>query len=88
MARIAVELLTPDQLTESQEVSQLLDRLLQKIPEDQRSTVVLHYYNGLTLAEVADAMNCTVSTTKSRLRLARKKLTDLLQQHGLQNTDF
>jgi RNA polymerase sigma-70 factor (ECF subfamily) len=40
------------------------------LPADQRRTVEMAYYAGLTLAEVANRMQVPLGTVKSRLRLA------------------
>ncbi len=50
----------------------IVGELLQKIPEDQRLTFMMHHYSGLSLPEVADAMESNLPTTKSRLRFAGK----------------
>ena len=88
IARIASGLISPDQQVDRQEVNQEIQRVLTQIPEDQRSTILLHYFNGLTLEEVGDVMECSVSTAKSRLRLARQKLKDLLKQYDLTSSDY
>ena len=41
---------------------------------DLRHTVQLHYYQGLTLQETADAMGVATSTVKYRLRQALAEL--------------
>ncbi len=81
LARIAGELCSPEDLAEHREFQQLLDRLLEEIPEDQRQTFVLHHYVGLELAEVAGILESNLATTKSRLRLAREKLREKLRPY-------
>ena len=44
----------------------------------QREAVVLHYFADLSVAEVADAMRCSVGTVKSTLSDARARLKQLL----------
>jgi RNA polymerase sigma-70 factor (ECF subfamily) len=44
----------------------------------QRVAVSLHYYLDLPVAEVADAMSCSVGTVKSTLSDARTRLHELL----------
>lgn len=44
----------------------------------QRLAVSLHYYLDLPVAEVADAMSCSVGTVKSTLSDARTRLHELL----------
>jgi len=74
----------PDQQAGGRELLELVDRLLGQIPEDQRIVFTLHHQAGLTLAEVAEVVEAPVSTCKSRLRLAREKLSSALRQYGVQ----
>lgn len=83
LARIAGEILSPEQLAGQRELAELVDRLLEKIPDEQRITFTLHYYSELPLPEVAEIMETSLPTCKSRLRLAREKLRDLLRTCGV-----
>ena len=60
-----------------------VDELLLEIPEEQRLTFTLHHYSGLSLPEVAEIMESNLPTTKSRLRLAREKLSSQLNARGV-----
>ena len=53
---------------------EVVERLLQKLPETERSVMVLHYFNGLTCEEVSTRLDVTLNTVKSRLYRARKRL--------------
>ncbi len=59
--------------TEQQEMVQAL---LQELPEDYRETVVLRYWYDLSYEEIAEMMDTTVSAIKSRLFRARRQLAD------------
>jgi len=83
LARLAGELIAPSQKIEQREFNTLVDELLAEIPDDQRQTFTLHHFSGLSLPEVADIMEVTVSTSKSRLRLAREKLAEKLRTRGI-----
>lgn len=83
MARIVAEVLPPEERANYRELVEIIDAALEEIPEDQRLTFTLHHYAGLPLAEVADVMETTLSTSKSRLRLAREKLSDKLRVRGV-----
>lgn len=87
LARLAGEFLQPEEQVRLSERNESIDELLATLPEDQRQTVTLHYYNGLPLAEVADVMQTNVSTCKSRLRLARDKLRERLAPLVDQSSD-
>ena len=47
---------------------------LVSLPEEQKRTVEMTYFGGLTISEVADRMSVPVGTVKSRLRLALQHL--------------
>jgi len=83
LARLAAELPLPEELVDTREFAALIDDFLQVLPEDQRLTFILHIYAGLSLPEVAEAMEANLPTTKSRLRLAREKLRDKLHARGI-----
>ena len=44
-----------------------LERLLGRLPIDQRAVIVLHFYVGLPLTEAADVLDIPHGTAKSRL---------------------
>lgn len=67
------------------EVAAAVDEILPEIPEDQRLTFLLYHFAGLSLPEIADAMEATLPTTKSRLRLAREKLREQLLRRGFRD---
>lgn len=83
LARIAGEVLSPPEKANQRELTELVDELLNEVPEEQRLTFTLHHSAGLTLSEVAEAMETTTPTAKSRLRLAREKLRQKLKQRGV-----
>jgi RNA polymerase sigma-70 factor, ECF subfamily len=55
----------------------LLDRLFGRHPESSRTMAVLHYVDGLTLAEVAAETGLSVSGVRKRLRGLRATLKEM-----------
>ena len=49
----------------------MLDKALQRLDPRHRAVVVLHYYLGMPLPEVAASLGIPVGTAKSRLHIAR-----------------
>jgi RNA polymerase sigma-70 factor (ECF subfamily) len=88
LARLAASGETPAELAGGRETVALVGELLDSLPADQRLTFTLHHYLELSLPEVAEVMEASVSTTKSRLRLAREKLTDRLARHGVNRDEW
>jgi RNA polymerase sigma-70 factor, ECF subfamily len=83
LERLAGDFVLPEERADQNEFAKIVGELLPKIPEEQRLTFVMHHYSGLSLPEVADAMESNLPTTKSRLRLAREKLRELLSARGI-----
>lgn len=65
------------------EQQEMVQTLLQQLPEDYRQTVVLRYWHDLSYEEIAEMMNTTVSAIKSRLFRARRMLADAGDAFGL-----
>ncbi len=83
IVRLSGEVLMPDEEVDQREFAKVVDDLLPQIPEDQRLTFILFIYAGLSLPEIAEAMEANLPTTKSRLRLAREKLREKLAVKGI-----
>lgn len=56
-----------------------LERGFRRLDPEQRSLIVLHYYQGLPLEQAADALRVPVGTAKSRLFRAREALRAALE---------
>jgi RNA polymerase sigma-70 factor (ECF subfamily) len=55
---------------------------LAALTADQRVTVELAYFQGLSLGEIAEQMACPVGTVKSRLFTARERLKEVITADG------
>jgi RNA polymerase sigma-70 factor (ECF subfamily) len=56
-----------EDLVARREMSQAVARALAELPEEQRSAILLKEYHGLTFQEIADMLDCPLSTVKTRL---------------------
>ncbi len=65
------------------EQQEMVQNLLQELPEDYREAVVLRYWHELSYEEIAEMMNTTVSAIKSRLFRARRLLAEIGVAQGL-----
>lgn len=50
------------------------------LPEDQRTAVVLFYYEDMTLSQIAAVLGVAQGTVKSRLSRARGRLREMLKE--------
>ena len=64
----------PDQIVESREVLEVLQRGIDALPPKQQTAIILYYLHGYSLAEAAEIAECNVGTMKSRLHYALKAL--------------
>lgn len=58
-----------------------------QLPETQRETLVLYSEEQMTYAEIADIMDCSIGTVKSRLYYAKKNLRGLMNPETLSVID-
>ena len=63
-----------DVLMEQAEMSTCVREYLEDLPDSYRAVILLHDIEGLTNAEIAEMLSCSVETAKIRLHRARKKL--------------
>jgi RNA polymerase sigma-70 factor (ECF subfamily) len=56
-----------EELVARREMSQAVSRAMAELPEEQRTAIMLKEYQGLTFQEIADLLDCPLSTVKTRL---------------------
>jgi RNA polymerase sigma-70 factor (ECF subfamily) len=56
-----------EDLVARREMSRAVARAMADLPEEQRLAILLKEYHGLTFQEIADMLNCPLSTVKTRL---------------------
>jgi RNA polymerase sigma-70 factor (sigma-E family) len=57
-------------------------RALEQLPPRMRAVVVLRWYEGLSEAETAQALGCSIGSVKSQASRGLARLRDLLDQPG------
>ncbi len=70
----------PDQMAESREIMEVLQRGIDALPPKQQTAVILYYLHGYSLAESAEIAACNVGTMKSRVHYALKTLRSRLPE--------
>ncbi len=61
------------------EVSQLISKALEEIPENQQQVLKMAYYEGLSQSEITEQLNIPLGTVKTRTRQGLLKLRKLLK---------
>lgn len=71
--------LTPYQELDRKERSRIVLAVLQQIPEEQREVIVMKEYEGLKFREIAEVLQLSENTVKSRLYYGLKAMRKLLE---------
>lgn len=72
----------PQMRMEQTEIEQKVAKAIELLPDDQRTALILHRYEGLSYQEIAGVMGVSVACIEARLFRAKKKLAKLLGALG------
>ncbi|HEY6507472.1 MAG TPA: sigma-70 family RNA polymerase sigma factor [Vicinamibacterales bacterium] len=56
-----------EDLVARRELSGVVEMAMARLPEEQRTAIILKEYHGMTFQEIADLQGCPLSTVKTRL---------------------
>jgi len=71
---------TPGEHAERKDEENYLRRALGRLTDLEREVVLLHFYNGMTLADTAAVLGVPLGTVKSRLHAALTRLNGMLEK--------
>ena len=74
---------TVEDLIVRRDLGRAVSKVMATLSEEQRTAIVLKEYHGLTFQEIADLLECPLSTVKTRLYQGLSVLRRQLEQHGL-----
>ena len=69
-----------DQRLVIDEMSSCVREVIDSLPEDYRTALVLHDLEGQTAAQVAEIAGCSLATAKIRIHRARRRLKQALDE--------
>ncbi len=64
----------------SGEMNACIREVIDSLPGDFRSALVLHEFEGMTAAQVAEVLGCSVATAKIRIHRGRERLREALRR--------
>jgi RNA polymerase sigma-70 factor (ECF subfamily) len=74
---------TIEQMVGRKELGRAVSRAMAALPEEQRTAIILKEYHGLTFQEIADMLDCPLSTVKTRLYQGLSVVRKQLEQAGV-----
>lgn len=63
-------------------------RIINGLSDVQKQTVFMHYFDKMPVAKIAEAMECSENTVKSRLNYARKALKEMFVEEEKKGNKF
>ncbi len=73
----------PGKALERQDTMRVVEKAIAGLPEEFRTVIVLRDLQDLAYEEIAETLDCSVGTVKSRLARARTRVKDALKREGL-----
>lgn len=71
-----------EDLVARNDISKVVADLMTRLPEEQRTAIILKEYHGMTFQEIADLQGCPLSTVKTRLYQGLTVLRRHLEKNG------
>jgi RNA polymerase sigma-70 factor (ECF subfamily) len=75
-----------EDLVSRHELGRAVGKAMSQLPEEQRTAIILKEYHGLTFQEIADLLDCPLSTVKTRLYQGLTVLRKQLREAGVEST--
>ena len=73
--------LVPEKALDDGETRRMILELVDELPPEQRMCVLFYYYDEMSVREIAQAMETSEGTVKSRLNYARKAIKKGVEEH-------
>ena len=76
----------PDAVLENKETQRLMMEIIDALPPVQRMSVLFYYYDEMSIKDIAQAMETSEGTVKSRLSYARRSIKEGVEKLEKQGT--
>ncbi len=70
----------PEAEAQIEEKRRLVRSALRRLPEKQRTALILSYYQQMSYVQIAEAMGCSLGAVKTHMFRALKRLSTLLAE--------
>jgi len=76
-----------EELVNRQQMSAAVAKAMGELPDEQRTAILMKEFHGLTFQEIADALDCPLSTVKTRLYQGLSVLRRRLERNARQQAE-
>ena len=70
----------PELTADQRATADIIRGIIEELPELQKTAVVAYYFDGLKVEQIAELMECSAGTIKSRLNYARKYIRGRVEE--------
>ena len=71
----------PGQVLDHTELKQTIHGIINDLPPEQRSAIMLHYFEEMSVAQIAEIQGASEGTVKSRLNYGRKAIGKAVEEY-------
>ena len=75
----------PDEALDKEDLKQTIHGILGQLPPEQRSAILLRYFDEISVKEIAEIQGVSEGTVKSRLNYGRKSIKDAVEKYEKKN---
>lgn len=75
----------PDEALDREELKQTILSMIDELPAEQRSAILLRFYDELSVKEIADIQGVSEGTVKSRLNYGKKAIKNSVETYEKKN---
>lgn len=75
----------PDAALDQEDLKQTILKMINELPEEQKSAIILRYFNEISVKEIAEIQGVTEGTVKSRLNYGRKSIKQAVEEFEKKN---
>jgi len=70
---------TPEAMVASREIAETVNAVIEELPEELRTAIVLREIEGMSYEDIAQSMDCPIGTVRSRIFRAREAIASRLR---------
>ncbi|MBV7481965.1 RNA polymerase sigma factor RpoE [Bordetella sp. BOR01] len=70
---------TPEAMYASREIAETVNAVIEELPEELRTAIVLREIEGMSYEDIAQSMDCPIGTVRSRIFRAREAIATRLR---------